>query len=105
MSTYSTQLFIGTLPPELTTLYTAPNGSVTVVRDVELFCNTAANSLFYLGVAKSGIIVPLIAAGTAEALQHFQWQGRVVLQPGDQVVGNSGGPSMVCAASGYDLAG
>jgi hypothetical protein len=92
---------VGSIPSTLTTLYTVPVGATAVLRDLELFINTAASALFYIGIDVSGVIVPLIGAGTGTALSHVQWQGRVVLNPGQTVVANSGGANLVGAVSGY----
>lgn len=103
MSVYSVQLYAGSVPGSLTTFYTAPAGAVIVVRDIDAFLNTAPSALYYIGVQHSGTIVPLIGAASGTALTQHQWEGRVVLQPGDAIVGNSGGANIVCVISGYDL--
>jgi hypothetical protein len=78
---------------------------VVVIRDIELWVIAAQSALTYVAASASGLVIPLIAFTTSTASQYHQWQGRVVLAPGDEIVGASSTAGVQVWVSGYLLSG
>lgn len=81
-------------------IYTVPAGVVAIIRDLDLFAQTAALA-FGLRLAGNVIVsfVNPTAAGTA-----YQWTGRQVLLPGETLeYFASNGLSFTACISGYLL--
>lgn len=87
-------------------LYTVPPATVLVVRDVELYAATSAPIQFAIAVGVSGsprsyvwFVNPLNAG------DWKQWQGRTVLDFGQQLLAVAGASGVDVTASGYLLSG
>jgi hypothetical protein len=100
--TYSTRLYIGPVPTAWTTLFTTTEAT-TIIRDIEVTNNGGSSETVNFSVSPVSpappaflMVVPLL--GTT---QHFQWQGRVVLGLGDQLLGYCAGAGVTCIISGY----
>jgi hypothetical protein len=102
--TYSTQLFAGSLTAGTAVLFTPSSAEVCIVRDVELYGNFGAAEQVSLAVGVSG--VPLgyfFFQNPLEPGAWHQWQGRVVLAPGQQLLSVSGAGGATAIVSGYLL--
>lgn len=83
-SVYSTR-FIGFAADESPPAFTVPAGYVAVVRDVDVVSGGGSIINWQVSIVEGG----KFAAGqfTVESLiQHQEWRGRVVLQPGEHLV-------------------
>jgi hypothetical protein len=102
VSVYTERLFLGEVPVSWTTLLTVPAGSKYILRDIEIFSTTALAGPLYLSLtASSGgsafvFGIPNLAANT-----HVQWDGRVTMSAGDELLAyaSSSGPSVI--VTGY----
>lgn len=104
MSVYSVRLFAGQLTAA-TYVYTAAAGSTIVVRDVELANLGTAATLVgcaVLPVSGSGSSA-LVYAPSLAANSTLHWDGRVVLETGDQLQVFAGGYPVSALISGYSL--
>jgi hypothetical protein len=105
VSTYSSRLYLGPLPTTQGVLYTCPTGVVTVVKDVELY-QWSGGALFLYIAVKSGPAVGTFAGSQVpSSTSSYQWQGRVVLNAGDELLGLSPTANNQCIISGYQLSG
>lgn len=99
---YSTRLFYGQIPGVTeTTIFTVPNTLIYVVRDIETRAPFTSGQEFRLQIAGTGLalttVTPAVNAVAA------QWQGRIVLNPGEVITGSSShNPCTVCI-SGFAL--
>lgn len=101
MSVYSTR-FIAGLQTTGNLSYTVPVGSVAVLRDIEVWNNGTASTFSFLGVYVSGSLAGVIGLESDMALNHgYQWQGRVVLHQGDEIIANQSSSSALWLVSGY----
>lgn len=104
MTTYSTQLFSGELAGAQM-VYTAPASNTIVVRDIELWnasssaVDIAVNLLSPSGSYVAGIITAKAVPPNGTA----QWEGRVVMLPGQELYGNATGFPVGLVISGYTL--
>lgn len=102
VSIYSTQLAVEQLTATQSVLYTVPPATTVVIRDLEVWVIAAQSGLFYIAVeASGGFVIPLVAETSAAASSKLQWQGRVVMNAGDRVVGASPQPGVQVIVSGY----
>lgn len=87
MTIYSTQLAVGSFSPGPgVVLYTVPAGSVAILRDISLehLAGTESNRAFVY-VNSGGITVRIVLAQDVARDYITQWQGRTVLEPGNQL--------------------
>lgn len=106
-SVYSTQFIVGSMTGPTTPLsYTVPAGMVAILRDITL-ASTGIATWQCVAAVVSGPAVAWLALFTENPGQvaTHQWQGRTVLNGGDELIlqmlqGNSG----TAIASGYLLA-
>jgi hypothetical protein len=85
-----------------TTLFTTTHAT-TIIRDIELVNLGPTAETLYLSVqppapasSASLLVVPNLAATS-----HFQWQGRVVLELGAQLLGYCAATGTTALISGY----
>lgn len=101
MPTYSHRIFSGAVPAGLETAYTNSTGDSVVLRDIEIV-NAASGTLpFALYVTPSGGSTTQVLNNQVTAGQHLQWEGRIVLEPLDQLEIASTGPGLTVYISGY----
>lgn len=99
---YSRQLAIGSLAEgDDILVYTCPPGVTAIVRDIELTPVTAPPSFAAIDVSSSTANVFSVFGGAAYS--SLQWQGRVVLKPGDTINAYAGQGSWMYIISGYEL--
>lgn len=81
--------------------FLVPTGFVLVVRDVELFESSPGGALVELA-AGGGTVFAAFGPNLTTTYNHYSWQGRVVVQAGDQFEVNA---SLACnvLAMGYLL--
>lgn len=103
LNVYSKQLSVGALPLTWGVLYSSVEGITTVVRDVELFNSDSVAALAQITVSGPGGSATLVQITALAAGQTFQWQGRAVLAPGDELFGNGNGHDVRAWISGYEL--
>lgn len=103
LNIYSKQLSVGPLPETWGVIYTSIEGITTVVRDVELFNSGSVAALAQITVQGPGGSATLVQVTALEPGQTFQWQGRAVLAPGDELYGNGNGGDVRAWISGYEL--
>lgn len=101
---YSTRFAAAELATETTTLYTVPADYVAVVRDLELYGNVASDAEVALEITAPGpltiiwfVVNPLVPG----AWDH--WEGRVVLNAGDELVAVTTVNGVHVTVSGYLL--
>jgi hypothetical protein len=105
VSIYSVRLVGGQNKIAAPLTYTVPSSHTAVVRDVELYNGTASPMQCFIGIYVAGSLHGVFAAQASIAVNTaFQWQGRVVLESGDQVIVNAGADNLYAYLSGYDLA-
>lgn len=104
MTTYSTQLFSGELSAAAN-VYVAPSSNTIVVRDVELWnAGSAAADIAVNLMSPSGSYVAgIITAKAVPANGTAQWDGRVVMLPGQMLFANATGWPIGIVISGYTL--
>lgn len=104
MSTYSVQLAKAFMPAGQTTLFTADNAAVYVIRDVEVSNQSGAVRNIGVWLGATGfqgylVLQPAMPTGT-----HVQWEGRVVMKVADVIQCFSDGAANVSViVSGYAL--
>lgn len=104
MSAYSAQLFAGVVPSGQTTLYTATSTYVTVVRDIEVSNQSGGSINIGVWLAVSGLAIYLVLNPTMANATRIQWEGRCVMETGQELVVYSSSASNVgVAISGYQL--
>lgn len=105
MSTYSVRLVAAAISPTFTSLYTAPASNTIVVRDIELYNNGTSSDRAVITVGVSGFgNVYLIGTDQVPLGESVQWEGRVVLRPGDTLGGFTVANFWTVLISGYELA-
>jgi len=100
-ASYSHRLFSGSVPAgSQTTVLQVPNGETVVVRDLEVFLGTP-DTLCNVQAGPTGSfgIIFYSAANTGSSYQ--QWQGRVVLEEGDELALYSSSTGTLMYISGY----
>lgn len=102
-SVYSTQFFANVIPAGTTMLYTVPAGMTVVVRDIELYNSTAAGINVQVFVGGSGADAQIDTALPLTASTPRHWDGRAVLNAGQQIVGYAEAAGVQCLLSGYLL--
>lgn len=101
---YSTRFAAAELGSETTTLYTVPAQYVAVVRDVELYGNVGSDAEVALEVTVPGpltiiwFVVNPLAPGA-----WVHWEGRVVLNAGDDLIAVTTVNGVHVTVSGYLL--
>lgn len=102
MSIYSTQFFAGSLASGTEVLYTPPGTDILVVRDLELYGNYAASTQVSLAIGVSGSPrAYFFFQNPLDPGKWVQWQGRVVIEPGQQLLSVTGEAGATLIASGY----
>jgi hypothetical protein len=99
---YSTR-FIASPAPEFPPTYTVPAGFIAVVRCIDLWCPAGyGGSRTLVQMVSPACIIFEAIFGAGEESAH--WDGRQVLEPGEQLTLNSDVPSPGSAlVSGYLL--
>lgn len=103
---YSTRLAVTFLTSSsITSFFTAPAGYVTVLRDLQVGQEEGGPGDFSLyAVGNPGSTNALIVTYPAlTSTQTGQWQGRLVLNAGDELAGSVSAGGFTVWASGYLL--
>lgn len=104
MSVYSTQFFLGAMPANGTVIYTVPTGYTVVVRDIELYNGSAGPGGCSVQIRVSGALEAVIfLAPDMGANTWAQWQGRAVLNVGQELASGAGASGFLGVVSGYLL--
>lgn len=103
MSVYSTQFYCGLAPVGTQGLYTVPADRTLVVRDVELYNSSAGPVLFQLFCTGPGGNIQIYTDLTLPVEKSVQWQGRTVLNGGQQLASSAGAEGVQLIISGYLL--
>lgn len=103
MSVYSTQFYCGLAPEGTAGLYTVPADRTLVVRDVEIYNSTAGPVLFQLFTTGPGGNIQIYTDLALPAEKSVQWQGRTVLNGGQQLASSAGAAGVQLIVSGYLL--
>jgi hypothetical protein len=86
-----------------TTIYTAPSGMVSILRDCELVTSgsgtTASHSLYVAGLALFWFVKVTVPSS------YFQWTGRLVIPPGGALTIASATQNTNFYCTGYQLVG
>jgi hypothetical protein len=106
VSIYSTRLALASLSTGLTLLYTVPSNVTVVVRDVET-CNLSGSEDHLILVLRSsgGGQNILVSLGPIANGYTAQWQGRVVMNAGDELLAEAGIANWNVTVSGYVFTG
>jgi hypothetical protein len=101
---YSTRFFAGAVTSITSVIYTVPAGYIAVIRDITAtMFSTAAGDVLILGINPPGVYnVGFKTYGTNYQPAH--WDGRMVLNPGDELLANTNATSANVVVSGYLLA-
>lgn len=106
MTVYSTQLAAGEYSSTgLHTLFTAAADVTTVVRDISVSNTSGASAAYSIYVATGSgsqlgyVLLELALAN--DAVEH--WEGRQVMQSGQELVISLGGAPFYVLVSGYEL--
>ena len=101
---YSTQFFAGTVSNAQQELYVCPSGYVAVLRDVQLYNNTAgAIDAFIELWTGAGQLATVAFRGIAAQESPAPWNGRAVFTAGQSLQAGQTGASLRVWASGYLL--
>lgn len=101
-SVYSRQFFIGILPPNGTVIFTVPASQTLVLRDIELYNGSGAVGGCSIQCRVSGALQSvLFQAFELGADNWAQWQGRAVLEQGQELASGAGAPNFYAHVSGY----
>jgi hypothetical protein len=104
VSIYSTQLFAGAIQVGTHVIYTPPATEIAVVRDAELYGDFSTAEQVALAVGVSGSPVAyFFFVNPLEPGKWEQWQGRVVIPAGGQLLSVSGGAGPTLVVSGYQF--
>jgi hypothetical protein len=101
---YSVQIFKGDVGIGPTLLYEATDQFRSIILDVELYNGSGTDGTLSLSLYEAGsfgaaiVVVPTFAGGTT-----FHWDGRVVLESGDQLYANAPAAGFTAIVSGYEL--
>ena len=105
VATYSARLGYATVTPSGAVLFTVASGITCVVRDIEASNVGGAVASLNVALVVSGVgnvgnvlILQNVAAGA-----HSQWEGRLVLNAGDQLAAGATAGSFFLCVSGYNL--
>jgi hypothetical protein len=105
LSVYSVRLGYATVTPSGAILFTVPSGRTVVVRDIEASNSGSATSSLNVALVVSGsgnvgnvLVLQNVAAGA-----HTQWEGRLVLNAGDELAAGATAGSFFLVVSGYSL--
>lgn len=107
MAVYSTLLAAGVYGGgDNAVVYTAPPLKTVVVRDVTVASSDGSTGGLSVQVLSGGVYTTLYRVRVADSGVSYQWQGRDVLLPGDQIVlSNPIESSVSYRISGYVLGG
>ena len=101
---YSTQLAVGTSSSTTTVVYTVPANSVVVVRSISACNLTSIVDSLNVSRAVSGAAQQIIFRAFNVPVGGFsEFDGRAVLNPGDQISVASGNSGWTYMISGYVL--
>lgn len=104
MTVYSTRFAAGSVTTVGSTPFTVPAGSTAVIRDIGVWNDTGSASEVAVGVSVSGspyayiTVVPSLAN-----LTFFEWQGRQVLDAGNELYLFDASEGCLFMISGYLL--
>ena len=86
MAVYSVLLAAGLVPSDSAVIvYTAPASGVVVVRDLVVTSQTVAAGLLSFMVVSGSVWTPIYKVRVSDNFITYQWQGRQVLEPGDEI--------------------
>lgn len=98
---YSTRLFLGNVAAASSvTLYTAPAGYTVVIRDIS-FIPFGGSTPWEVTIGINGTFFYQEESASAPAL--FHWEGRAVMNPGDEITCNTNTGGLDGQISGYLL--
>lgn len=100
-SVYSRQLFLGDIAASSTdTLYTVPSGITAVVRSIYMVPFGGGTPWTMFWEINSTFWSYFSAAASTDP---FEWEGRVVMNPGDELKLETGSGGWAGVVSGYEL--
>src|SRR5215475_4991994 len=92
VSTYSTSFFRGSHTGPQAVVYTNPSGHTTVIRQITAYNAGGTTDAFEVAIGTPGNAFPIWhISNVAAAADSRAFEGRVVLQPGDNIYVASGG--------------
>lgn len=104
MAVYSVSFFRGTHTGPQTPVYTSPPGHTTVIRQVTAFNAGSTADAIELAIGGPGTATPFWHVNDVSVTSgSVSFEGRVVLQPGDNIYVATGGEPWYITVSGYDL--
>jgi hypothetical protein len=101
--TYSTNFWTGPVPAGSTVLYTVPALEVVVIRDIEAFNSASSAQQISVQSRVSGSTGIIFNEAAAVSAANFQWQGRVVIPAGGELLGYAAEAGLLLIVSGYLL--
>lgn len=107
MTTRSSALFAGTIPlGVLATLYTVPSNQTVILKSVYTWTPAAAPDVFSVGVQRPGIATIYVQRNLSiPADTTAEWNGWLVLVPGDLLVAGCANGNVNFWLSGAKLFG
>lgn len=104
MAVYSVSFFRGTHTGGQALVYTSPAGHTTVIRQVTAFNAGSTADAVELAIGVPGTAVPFWHVNNVSVTSgSVSFEGRVVLQPNDNIYVATGGQPWYITVSGYDL--
>jgi hypothetical protein len=104
LSVYSTRFGAGLHTGAAATFYVVPAAMTVVIRCVTAYNAGASSDAFELSVNVSGFVIPIWhISGIAGASSSEEFQGRVVINAGEQLNVATGGQPWSYTVSGYLL--
>lgn len=101
---YSTQFCKGSVSGSPVVLYTVPSGYIAVLRSIAAYNNTGSSQSVLLSPGVSGSSEGAFAKDDSLASGDvFQWEGRQVLNAGEQLIVAFPNATLAVMASGYLL--
>jgi hypothetical protein len=105
VSVYSQRFAVTNSVTNWVELATVPADELWILRDIELVnSGTAEASLIQMSLESPGGQAIFLTAQNVPVLAHVQWEGRIVLNAGDQFWANCVGSTASITVSGYNFA-
>jgi len=101
MSVYSERFVLTNGNGPWATVWTVPVGQVNILRDIEWVNGATAVSTLSMSVSSSSGAALFLVVVDWAAGHNFQWQGRLVMNAGDQLLANSTAGNGNLVVSGY----
>lgn len=102
---YSTRFYSDTFDTGSPVLYTVPAGYVAVIRDMRLYAATSSTAEVAIEVTNPGPATTIIFFNNdVSPGDYVEWQGRVVIDDGAEIIGVTTEPGITAHISGYLLA-